>query len=250
MALLWAQATAEGRIEVRSAGRTRRLYQDGVCHTQYHPGRAATGSVWDLMWLPALLLPADARRALMLGVGGGAVMRMWLRHTALDEIVGIERSAVHLELARRFFDLDDPRVTLHRADALAWLARAPAEPAFDLIVDDLFGARDRTPERTIFFDRPWFERLCAHLTPHGLLVVNFDTAAALRGARQRLGPALTKRFGAVLSLTHPVCENRVAVFGPATLTATAMREAVAARPELAAAAATGELRFNLRSLQP
>ena len=73
MALIWETEQDGVRYEVRRAGQTLRLYANGVQHSEFHPKRLLTGSVWDLLWLPALLHePARFRRVLVLGLGGGS----------------------------------------------------------------------------------------------------------------------------------------------------------------------------------
>ena len=54
MAVLWQQVCGGQRYEVRSAGKSRRMYVDGVLHSQHHSGRAVSGSVWDLLLLGAM----------------------------------------------------------------------------------------------------------------------------------------------------------------------------------------------------
>src|SRR5690606_1943682 len=76
MALIWSKRHGNVKYEVRSAGNTRRLYSNGVFHSSYNPSRAITGGVWDLLMMPAFLYPPGAiRRVLLLGVGGGTVIR-------------------------------------------------------------------------------------------------------------------------------------------------------------------------------
>ena len=71
MALIWKTDLQGVHYEVRRAGRTLRLYANGVQHSEFHPKRLLTGSVWDLLWLPALLHePSRFRRVLVLGLGG------------------------------------------------------------------------------------------------------------------------------------------------------------------------------------
>ena len=45
MAILWQKIIKNTQYEVRSAGQTRRLYTDGVFHSQFNPQRAITGGV-------------------------------------------------------------------------------------------------------------------------------------------------------------------------------------------------------------
>ncbi len=37
MAVLWQKKTAGQHYEVRTAGNSRRLYKNGVCHSQFNP---------------------------------------------------------------------------------------------------------------------------------------------------------------------------------------------------------------------
>ena len=101
MALLWHKQDGNTRYEVRSAGNTRRLYTNGVFHSQYNSTQPVTGSVWDLLLLPAFFLPASSlKRVLVLGVGGGAVIRQLNHFLQPEQIVGVELNPVHLEVAR------------------------------------------------------------------------------------------------------------------------------------------------------
>ncbi|MFQ5643422.1 MAG: oxidoreductase, partial [Thiogranum sp.] len=155
MSVLWARSTGGIRYEVRQAGRSLRLYTNGVLHSQYNPGRPLTGSVWDLLFLPAFFYPPGAiRRVLVLGVGGGAVIQQLRRFVQPDLIIGVELNAVHLSVARRFFALKGKGVQLIRANAVDWVQQYRGAP-FDMIIDDLFGDADGEPQRAVFADRAW-----------------------------------------------------------------------------------------------
>ena len=54
MAILWSQRVGDTRYEVRAAGSSLRLYNNGILHSQFSERCPATGSVWDLLWLPGL----------------------------------------------------------------------------------------------------------------------------------------------------------------------------------------------------
>ena len=53
MAILWQKTVDQNRYEIRTAGKTRRLYTNGVCHSEFNADKIFTGSVWDLLILPA-----------------------------------------------------------------------------------------------------------------------------------------------------------------------------------------------------
>lgn len=209
VAVIWRTRRAGVDYEVRSAGRTRRLYTNGVLHTQYNPRQPVTGSVWDLLVLPALLQPQRRfERVLVLGVGGGAVINLLRRHAGFDALVGVELEALHLQLARRFFDLKGPGIELIRMDARDWLLDYDGE-AFDLIIDDLFTEVDGEPARAITASPAWLRLLDSHLTRRGMLVMNFPGRRDLHDCGFSAAPRLRARYRSAFELTHPRLENRI-----------------------------------------
>ncbi len=210
--MLWQRRVGDTFYEVRTAGRTRRLYTNGVFHSQYNPARPHCGSVWDLLWLPAFFYPPAAlQRVLVLGVGGGAVIRQLQRYVRPAAVVGVELSAVHLSVARRFFGVGGAAVRLHRADAVDWVRRYRG-PAFDMIVDDLFGDHEGEPQRAVYAGAEWVGRLEACLSPHGLIVSNFASALELDTSAYRIDARCRTRFAAAFRLSTAQNHNAVGVF--------------------------------------
>src|SRR5690606_38618268 len=154
MALIWSKRHGNVNYEVRSAGNTRRLYSNGVFHSSYNPSRAITGGVWDLLMMPAFLYPPGAiRRVLLLGVGGGTVIRQLQAFVRPREIVAVDLDPVHLDVARRFFGVRGEDARLVHADAREWLDADDSR--YDLVIDDLFGERDGEPVRAVTADAAW-----------------------------------------------------------------------------------------------
>src|SRR5260370_39367840 len=89
-----------------------------------------------------LLLPSECpRRALLLGLGGGTVAWLLARRCPGGRIVGVERDAEVLAVARADVVLDEiPRLDVAQADAFTWGAEhAASEPgSFDYVCLDLF----------------------------------------------------------------------------------------------------------------
>ncbi len=245
MAILWKQCVGGTHYEVRSAGHTRRLYTDGVFHSQFNLRRPVTGGIWDLLTLPAFFYPpGHVRRVLVLGVGGGAVIRQLLHFHAPREVVGIELDPVHLDLARRFFGLDDARVALVQAEAVAWVA-AYAGPPFDLIIDDAFGGSDGEPVRAVPATAAWFRALRRHLAPQGALVLNFIANAELYRCGYFASPALARRFGSAFRLSHPLNENAIGAFLHPELHSRTLRANLAGVRGLDPARRTSLLRYRI-----
>ena len=124
MALLWSHREKGVLYQVRAAGSSRRLYADGVLHTQFNPRRIVTGSVWDLLWLPVFFLTAPrVERVLVLGAGAGAVIRQLDMLFQPKEIVAVENNPVHLRVAREFFGVTRQMTVLHEVDAAEFVRR-------------------------------------------------------------------------------------------------------------------------------
>lgn len=246
MAVIWRKDAGGVHYEVRTAGKTRRLYTNGVLHTQYNPSRLLTGSVWDLLLLSAFLSPRETlRRALVLGVGGGAVIHQLLCMFPAVEVTAVELNPVHVSIARRFFDLRDPRLHIVCDNAVTWLAFYDGEP-FDLVIDDLFGDLDGQPCRAVDADADWFDLLAQVLSPCGVLAMNFATQREMRASAWAQGdPSVRWRFPGALSLATPGCENRVAAFLPDMIAVSELRRTVAAEPMLSGPL----LRYGARQLR-
>ncbi len=248
MAILWTAEIDGTRYEVRSAGATRRLYTAGVFHSQFNPNNPVTGSVWDLLLLPLFFYPEGRiRRVLVLGVGGGAVIRQLRHFTTTEQIVGVELNSVHLELAERFFGVSGSETALHQADAAAWVEHYRGPP-FDLIVDDLFGESAGEPVRAIPADPTWFAALSRLLTPEGAIVMNFASETDLRRCGYFHDPATRERFVSAFLFTTPLYENAVAAFLGIASDGATLRSNMSTRRELDTRRKSCRLRYRLRKL--
>lgn len=212
MAVVWQQTLKGVNYQVRSAGATRRLYTDGVYHSQYNPNNPVGGSVWDLLMLPAFFHAHNRlKRILVLGVGGGAVIRQLDHFFEPEDIVGVELNPVHIKVAKRFFGVKGKHIQLHQADAIAWL-KAYRGPKFDLIIDDLFGEVDGEPERVVEADRHWFKHLTRPLAKDGTLVINFDTPAGLKTCAWYTDKASHQLFHQAYQFGTPLYHNCIGAF--------------------------------------
>ncbi len=213
MAVVFERRLAGKLYQVRTAGQSVRLYTNGVFHSQYSPSSRAATSMWDLLSMPALLATgARPASVLVLGVGGGAVLRKLSELFDDPYIVGVELDPVHLDIGRRFFGLDRPNIELVAAEASAWLENDTRRP-FDLVIDDLFSDSEHEPRRAVPFDAAWLARIAERLTPGGAVAVNFAelgefTASAAGRLVHGDGPW---RCG--YSLRLPTLLNVVAGFG-------------------------------------
>lgn len=225
MAILWEKTIATDHYQVKTAGNTRRIYKNGVLHSQFNPQRLFTGSVWDLLSVPVLFYPANSlKRVLLLGVGGGTVVHQLQHMSANSRIIGVDLDKTHLMLARRFFALEkSKRLKLHHAEAKSWI-RENSNVKFDLIIDDIFSERDGEPVRAIRSDKEWVQLLLSRLNDDGLLVQNYADREDLVNSAAITNEPLRKFFKSRFRLTTAHYENNIAVLSRRKIRETELRE--------------------------
>ncbi len=233
------KAAGRPRVEVRQGRRGRELRIDGTFASWYDPSLPVTGSVWDALAIPLLLLPPRRRRrVLVLGLGGGSVARVIRALAPAARVVGVERSPEVLTAARRWLDLDQLGVEVVVADAQAYLEAS--QHRFDLVVEDVFVGRGRAVRKPDWLPEPGIALAARRLARGGLLVSNTIDESA------HVARALHRRFPALLSVEVEDFDNRVLVAGTSRLEARALRAAVRAEPVLAATLP----RLRFRTLRP
>lgn len=248
MAVIWQKKLNGHHYEVRTAGRSRRLYKNGVCHSQYNPAAILSGSIWDLLILPAFYEQHSAfRRVLVLGVGGGAVIRQLNALAPPANIIGIEKDPVHLDIARRFFELDEENVELIEADAVAWLGTC-RQMKFDLIIEDIFAESGGRPVRAISADVDWYQALFNRLSTRGRLVMNFANVREFRASALYREPALRNHFASIYQLTTPTLDNHVVAMHKLPVTQGDLHKNIMEHPELARAVYSRKLKYRARKL--
>lgn len=212
MSIIWQEIVNNVKYEVRKAGKTIRLYTNGVFHSQYHPNRHILGGIWDLLVLPSFFYQSDQlQRVLLLGVGGGSVIHHLHRfHTPLD-ITGIELNPLHIDIAYKYFKINDQLATIIEFDAQQWLQNYDGS-AFDIIIDDLFGEEYGEPVRAVEANIEWFNLLEKNLTTDGMLVVNFVSPKKLKESAYFQSRTIANKFNSAFQFTLPAFENAIAAF--------------------------------------
>jgi len=248
MAIVWSKTVAGRCYEVRSAGKSLRLYTDGVFHSQYNPGQLLTGHVWDLLMLPAFFYPENTvKRVLVLGVGGGAVLHMLRAFVAPHYIAGIELNPQHIYVAKRFFGLKHKTIELIEADAIKWLQCYQGEK-FDMIIDDLFGERDGEPVSVVKANRKWFSCMLKQLNNEGVIVRNFINRDELIHSAGLENSYIASKFSSVFQLNSCFNENFVAAYVRKPVSSRQLRKRLINTPGLNPQLKSGRLRYTIRQL--
>ena len=233
---------------MRGAGASRRLYTDGILHSQFNPRRIVTGSVWDLLWLGLYFHPRpQPQRALLLGLGAGTVVRQLQMLFGELHVTAVENDPVHVRVAREQFGIEPEFATIHLDDARRFVARYRG-PRFDLVIDDLFGGHGGIPSRAISCDRKWLSQLQRCLSPTGVLSINFADHDELKKSAV---PAMLRHNSPVksaFSLRCPATENVIAALLPYAAQSADLRAHLNATPMLAAQLQSGGLRYQARTL--
>lgn len=233
MALIHQQIYQGTHYQIVKAGNSVRLYTDKVLHSQYNHKSQLTGSVWDLLFLPALILP-DIKpiRVLVLGVGGGAVLKMLNEYFQCSNITGIELNSVHIQLAKKYFGITGKEFELVETDAVGYVKNYRGEK-FDLIIDDLFYEEDGEPMKVASPDNTWLMQLYSLLKPQGVIAMNFVGRQSALSAAPLHDQYLSRLLPNTLHFTTPYYDNHVLAFSAADMSARHIRQAIAGHPKLA-----------------
>lgn len=215
-----------GRTRVVERAGRRELRIDGTFASSFEPGRVTTGSVWDALAAPLLLLgPRPGPRILLLGLGGGSAARIVRALSPRARITGVEIDPDVVEAARRWLDLDAVGVEIVTADARDYLAGSRGR--FDAVLEDVFVGRGRAVHKPAWMLDGGLERAAGRLTARGILASN-----ALDEAPQ-VSRRLAALFPARLAIRVRDYDNRILVGGPPGLSGAALRSRVAGSPLLA-----------------
>jgi spermidine synthase len=250
MAIVWQKKHQGTQYQVRRAGQTLRLYTDNVLHSQFNPKKKLTGSVWDLLFLPALSLPKDKPlRILVLGVGGGAVIHMLNEFLNCEKIIGLELNPIHIQVAEKHFAVKGDNIELIQDDAIKWVKNFKAKKGadkFDLIIDDLFYEEDGEPVKVAPPNSAWFYQLFSLLKPKGSIIMNFVGRHTAMKAAPLYDDYAAKLFPHGLHFTTPYYDNHVLAFSSQALTSKLIRQAIDQHEDLKQL--KKHLRFSCRTL--
>jgi spermidine synthase len=212
------------RVRTRHTRHGIELRIDGTLASIFKPGQASAGPVWDALAAPLVALPPHRRRrVLILGIGGGSVVRLARALSPSAEIVGVDNDREVLRVARRELGLGRLDLEIVIDDALRYLRRE--RRTFDLVIEDLMigtAQRPRKPEGLV----EGYDLVRKRVARGGLLSVNTIHETPQLAAR------LNDGTGTLLSVAVKDHYNHILVSGPTSLKASSLRRAMAESPVL------------------
>jgi spermidine synthase len=194
--LLYEKESAYGYIQVVQDGtKTELILNEGeAIHSIYDPQNLLTGGPWDYMVVAGSFRPAEQTEikpasVAILGLAGGTAARQYTAaYGSSVQITGVEIDPDILNVAHRYFHLNEPNVHPVVADARYWLDTQAKK--YDVIVMDAY----RQPYIPFHLTtREFFSEVRAHLEPGGVAVVNAGRTAT----DYRLVDALASTMAAV-----------------------------------------------------
>lgn len=177
----------------------------GATHATWHPRHLMTGHAWDALTAAVLFHPGPVRSLLMLGLGGGTVLRQLRHFLPRVNVTAVEIDEGMIRLARTYMNLDALQIRVVHADAYEFLSSRPQ--TYDVVVDDLYRCGDRDVERPRALDARGLEALRRRLKPQGLLAMNFITGAGHRAPHREAKALLRRAFPHTAAVRPPLSHN-------------------------------------------
>ncbi len=220
--LLYEKESAYGYIQVVQDGsKTELILNEGeAIHSIYDSTNLLTGGPWDYMLVASAFRPAQASEVrpqdiAILGLAGGTAARQYVAAYGNSvQVTGVEIDPDILDVAHRYFHLDEPNVHPVVADARYWIDTTSSK--YDVIVMDAY----RQPYIPFHLTtREFFSEVRGHLRTGGVAVVNAGRTAT----DYRLVDAIASTMAAVYSTVFLVdvpAFNNTLVYGttePVTL---------------------------------
>jgi len=259
--LLYEKDSAYGYIQVVQDGtRTELMLNEGqAIHSIYDPNSLLTGGPWDYFMLGSYFRPAQAsdprpHRVAILGLAGGTAARQFTAAygTSVD-ITGVEIDPTLVDVAHRYFHLDEPNVHPVVDDARYWLATESGR--YDVIAMDAY----RQPYIPFqLTTKEFFQLASQRLEPDGAVVVNAGRTAADYRLVAALASTMAAVFPSVYLVDVPSFSNTM-IYGssaPITMDDVLHNLDLAQEPLVRQVAATavgtgtGELRPSLYHAEP
>lgn len=158
-----------------------------------------SGGILDLLWRHVAQQLPKPKNVLILGLGGGSVVKAFYKAWPRAAMVGIDIDPVMIRLGKKYLNLTKiPTLKIVEADAFSLLPQVKQK--FDVIVVDLYHGR-RVPEQTI--SRSFLTIVKDHLAIEGVVVFNLAVFPDSKKLNTNLVKCLKNVFTSVQFLKTP-----------------------------------------------
>ncbi|RDY06376.1 Spermidine synthase 2 [Mucuna pruriens] len=125
--------------------------------------------------LPLCSIP-NPKKVLVIGGGDGGVLREIARHSSVEKIDICEIDKMVVDVSKQYFPdvavgYEDPRVTLHIGDGVAFLKKVP-EGTYDAVIVD---SSDPIGPAQELFEKPFFQSVAKALRPGGVVCTQAES---------------------------------------------------------------------------
>jgi spermidine synthase len=176
------------------------VHEENGAYTLLVNGIHQTGGYAQRLWKKGLL-PLFAHRdisfksILVLGVGGGAVFKLFRKKFPTAYITGVDIDKEILTIGKTYFGLDTlPDTKLVCADAKQFVRQTKQRRRYDLIIVDLYTGNDVPGFVT---QKVFVKHVRGLLRPHGRAVINYFREKDQAEAAQKLYVMLSEQFSRV-----------------------------------------------------
>lgn len=190
--VLFRQDTQYHRITVTESGDTRNLRFDATRQSGLDMRDGITSAVRypDYLQLSMALKP-DAKRALVLGLGGGMVTRRFWHDYPEMRVDSVEIDPVVVDVARRYFALpSDSRLRVFTQDARRYVQTT--KDTYDIVIVDAYYA-DALPFHLT--TQEFFRESKSHMATDGVMAYN--VISSLSGDKSKLFRSMYRTAGTV-----------------------------------------------------
>jgi len=190
--VLFRQDTQYHRISVTEVGTVRNLRFDATRQSGMDMSDGLTSAVRypDYMQLSLALKP-DAKRVLVLGLGGGAITKRFWHDYPQVSVDSVEIDPVVVDVAKKYFGLPvDARSRVFAQDARRFVQTST--DTYDIVIMDAYYA-DALPFHLT--TQEFFRETKARMAPDGVMAYN--VISALEGDASKLFRSMYKTAGSV-----------------------------------------------------
>jgi predicted membrane-bound spermidine synthase len=210
--LVHEQESSYNYIQVLDRGDRRilMLNEGQAIHSAYRPGDVLSGGIWDYFVLGPYFgtgFEAEAVESLcVVGLAAGTAAKEYTAFYGPLPIDGVEIDLQIVEVGRRFFDMDEPNLSVVVQDGRYFLAHT--DHTYDVIIADAYHQPYIPFHITT---REFFSAALDRLNPGGVLVLNAGRTASDFRLVDVLAATMSQVFETVFILDVPGDSNSLVV---------------------------------------